>query len=424
MNPSTLPTGRGSAQVLTPAAVGTAARVGKTRKFRKMLLPRKQIRAGGRVLDLSSYFTPLVQAERDGAFPFIPLQVHETHTKDPRYTEGTVSNLVVLQDGPDGDGLYGDIEFADEDGVRLVEKSKGKVGVSVSMVENLVREEDGKRHTWPAALQHVLMTTDPHVRQTGGGWHPIELGRADVESTIDLSGSTYSEIEEKPVTASTETAPAQGQETPPAEGAPNEDGRVTLEVTEEEATALRALLSSPDLASLLANTNAAGRGSGSPQGAPAEGSSPEGTTAGAPAANLSREGEGSGDAIELMRGEIETERTARVELERELHAARAANEIEALSATGLAPAIVEAARPLLEQPRGTGSIELSRDGRTERLDPTQVIRDVLNQVIELSRRGAGVIDLDHEVGMHVGGEAEQAERAARLKALDEMFPAS
>ncbi len=421
MNPSTLPTGRGSAQVLTPAAVGTAARVGKTRKFRKMLLPRKQIRAGGRVLDLSSYFTPLVQAERDGAFPFIPLQVHETHTKDPRYTEGTVSNLVVLRDGPDGDGLYGDIEFADEDGVKLVEKSKGKVGVSVSMVENLVREEDGKKFSWPAALQHVLMTTDPHVRQTGGGWHPIELGRADVESTIDLSGSSYSELEE-PMSAPTETAPAQGQETPPAEGAPNEDGRVTLEVTEEEATALRALLATPDLASLLANTNAAGRGSGSPQGAPAEGSSPEGTPAGAPA-NLERE-EGSGDAIELMRGEIETERQARIELERELHAARAANEIEQLEATGLAPAIVEAARPLLEQPRGTGSIELSRDGRTERLDPTQVIRDVLRQVVELSRRGAGVIDLDHEVGMHVGGEAEQAERAARLKALDEMFPAS
>lgn len=422
MNPSTLPTGRGSAQVLTPAAVGAAVRVGKTRKFRKLLLPRKQIRANGRTLDLSSYFTPLVQAERDGAFPFIPLQVHETHTKDPRYTEGTVSNLVYLKDGPDGDGLYGDIEFADDDGVKIVEKSKGKVGVSVSMVENLVREEDGKRHSWPAALQHVLVTTDPHVRQTGGGWHPIELGRADVEETIDLSGSTYSEIEEKPMTAATETAPTEGQQAP-AEGAPNEDGRVTLEVTEEEATALRALLSSPDLASLLANTNAAGRGSGSPQGAPAEGSSPEGTTAGAPA-NLERE-EGSGDAIELMRGEIETERQARIELERELHAARAANEIESLSATGLAPAIVEAARPLLEQPRGTGAIELSRaDGRTERLDPTQVIRDVLHQVIELSRRGAGVIDLDHEVGMHVGGEAEQAERAAKLKALDEMFPAS
>lgn len=423
MNPSTLPTGRGSAQVLTPASVGTATRVGKTRKFRKMILPRKQVRAGGRVLDLSSYFTPLVQAEREGAFPFIPLQVHEKHTKDPRYTEGSVSNLVVLRDGPDGDGLYADIEFADDEGVKLVDKSGGKVGVSVSMVENLVREEDGKRHSWPAALQHVLMTTDPHVRQTGGGWHPIELGRADVETTIDLSGSTYSEIEEKPMTAATETAPPQEGQQPPAEGAPNDSGLVSLEVTPEQRDQLLTFLSDLGTAADVADTeDVTGRGSGDGQGAPAEGTRPDGSAAGVPA-NLDREGE-SGDAIELMRGEIETERTARIELERELNAARAANEIEQLSATGLAPAIVEAARPLLEQPRGTGAIELSRGGRTERLDPTQVIRDVLHQVVELSRRGQGVIDLDHEAGLHVGGEAEQAERAAKLKALDEMYPAN
>lgn len=398
--------------MLTPAAVGTTVRVGKTRKFRKLLLPRKTIKANGRALDLSSYFSPLCQAEREGAFPYIPLQVHETHTKDPRFTEGTVSNLVVLRDGPDGDGLYGDIEFADDSGVQLVEKSKGKVGVSVSMVENLVREEDGQRHTWPAALQHVLMTTDPHVRQTGGGWHPIELGRADVAETIDLSNHSYDEIEEEPMTAPTQTAPEAGTQAPD-EGAP--DGMVTLEVTPEQREVLTALLA--DYQSLQ---NDAGRGSGVTQGAPAEGTSPDGPEAGAPA-NLDREDEG--DAIELMRSEIETERQARIELERELDRARASSEIAELRGTGIAPAIIEAARPLLEQPRGSGVIELTRaGGRTQRIDPTQVVRDVLTQVIELSRRGEGVIALDQEAGMYIGGEAEQAERAAKLAALDAAFP--
>lgn len=414
MNPSPLPTGHGSAQVLTPAAIGTAVRVGKTRKFRKLLLPSKQITASGRSLNLASYFSPLVQAEREKAFPFIPLQVHDKHTKDPRYTEGTVSNLVHLREGPDGDGLYGDVEFADDDGVTLVAKSGGQVGVSVSMVENLVREEDGQRHTWPAALQHVLMTTDPHVRQTGGGWHPIELGRADVDETIDLSNQSYEEIEEEPVTAPTQTAPpAEGQA--PESGAPNQDGLVSMQVTPAQRVALLGLLSDIETAQSVA-----GRGSGDNQGAPAEGTSPDGSEAGAPA-NLGREDESG--AIELIRGEIEVERSARIELERELNASRAANEIVELGRTGLAPSIIEAARPLLEQPRGTGAIELARgDGGTDRIDPTAVIRNVLRQVVELSRRGEGVIALDQEAGMHVGGEAEQAERAAKLKALDELYP--
>jgi hypothetical protein len=398
--------------VLTPASVGTAVRVGETRKFRKLLLPRKTIKANGRSLDLASYFAPLVRAEREGAFPFIPLQVHESHTKDPRFTEGNVTNLVHLVDGPDGDGLYGDIEFADDDGANLVAKSGGKVGVSVSMVENLVREEDGKSHSWPAALQHVLMTTDPHVRQTGGGWHPIQLGRADVSETVDLSGSTYEQIEEEPMTAPT-TAPPEGQAAP-AEGAPADSGLVALEVTPEQRDALLELLANASA------ENVAGRGSGDNQGAPAEGASPDAPEAGAPA-NLDRQDESG--AIELMRGEIEIERQARIELSRELNRERAQGEITELSRTGLAPSIIEAARPLLEIERGSGAIELSRaDGGTDQVDPTAVIRNVLREVVELSRRGLGTIALDQETGMHVGGEAEQAERAAKLQALDNMYP--
>lgn len=413
MNPSTLPTGRGSAQVLTPAAIGTAVRVGKTRKFRKMLLPRMQIKAGGRALDLSSYFSSLIRAEREGAFPYIPLQVHEKHTKDPRYTEGSVSNLVILRDGPDGDGLYGDVEFADDDGVKLVDKSGGKVGVSVSMVENLVREENGVRHSWPAALQHVLVTTDPHVRKTGGGWHPIELGRADVDETIDLTNETYTEIEEEPVTAPTQTTPAEGA---PDTGAPAE-GMTTLTLPTADAELLTGFLA--DLREAQAE-DGAGRGSGASQGAPAGGTSPDDPEAGAPA-NLDRTGEGN--AIELVRGEVEIERQARIELERELHRERAGHEIAELSRTGLAPAVIDAARPLLEIPRGEGVIELARgDGQTDSVDPTAVIRDVLRQVVELSRQGLGIVDLDHEIGMHAGTDAEKAARDARLKAFDEQFP--
>lgn len=421
MNPSPLPTGRGSAQVLTPAAIGTPVRVGKTRKYRKMLMPSMTIKANGRKLDLRGYFKDLVKAERDGAFPSIPLQVNASHSPDPRFTEGTVSNLIHLIEGPDGDGLYGDIEFADDDGVKLVTKHP-QVGVSVSMVENLVRHEDGKDLAWPAALQHVLMTTDPHVRQTGGGWHPIELGRADVTETIDLSGSTYAEIEEEPVTAPTGTTNPPAGDPAPA----NEDDLVEFRVSPEDAALLTDLLGELRTADDEPPAgDVSGRGSAGTQGAPGGGAGPDGLPTGAPATNLDRQSaDGDPDPIELMRGEIDVERSARVELERELHAARAATEISQLGSTGLAPSIIEAARPLLELQRGSGTIELARgDGRrATRIDPTQVIRNVISEVIELSRRGLGVLDLDQEAGMYAGGEAELAERSAKLKALDDMFP--
>lgn len=414
--------GRGSSAVLTPAAIGTARPTDpaqpKSRKFRKMILPRKKIRAGGRLLDLASYYPSLIKAEKERAFDTIALQVSDRHTKDPRFTEGEVSNLAHEPDGPDGDGLYADIEFADDDGVKLVNKSKGKVGVSVSMVQNLEREEDGRKSAWPAALQHVLVTTDPEVRGMGG-WHPIELGRLDVAETIDLSNQSYEEIEEEPMTAPTKTKTEESAEGTKPAGTPAEGtgesaagDMVALEVTAEQRDQLLAFLADMQ--------NLAGSGSGE-EGAPAEDESLDPAEAGA-STDLERSGDN--DAIELMRGEIETERTARIELQRELQRAKAASEIESLGATGLAPSIIEKARPLLEVERGSGAIELSRDasGRTQNLDPTQVIRDVIQEVIELSRRGMGVISLDQEIGMHVGGEAEQNERAARLKAWNEQFP--
>lgn len=415
MNPSPLPVGRGSAQVLTPAAIGTAVRVGKTRKFRKMLMPRMTIKANGRRIDLASYFKDLAQAEREGAFPSIPLQVNANHTPDPRYTEGTVSNLVHLVEGPDGDGLYGDIEFADDDGAKLVDKNP-KVGVSVSMVENLVRHEDDKVLRWPAALQHVLMTTDPHVRQTGGGWHPIQLGRAEVGETIDLSGSTYTELEE-PMTAPTQTEPPEGQA---PEGTGDGD-MVELRLPKEDAELLTGFLA--DLRNADQDENAGGRGSAGDQGAPGSATPPDGDGSGAPRTELQRQDEGDDNQLNLMRTEIETERTARLELERELDRSRVENELFNLGETGLAPAIIEAARPLLEAPRGQGVIELSRGAgrRPERIDPGAILRNVLSTVIELSRHGMGVIDLDREVGMHIGGEAERTERQAVLAAMNDQY---
>lgn len=417
MNPSH--TNKGGTAVLTPAAVGTAVPVkGTTRKFRKMILPRKRVKAGQGVLDLASYYPSLIKAEKDRAFDTIALQVHDTHTKDPRYTEGAVSNLAHEPNGPDGDGLYADIEFADDEGVKLVQKSLGRVGVSVSMVQNLEREEDGKRYSWPAALQHVLMTTDPHVRGMGG-WHPIELGRTDVETTIDLSNKSYEEIEEEPMAGSATKDQKGTEEGKPTDGAaPTEptNDKVTLEVTPEERDQLVGLLAE------LKNLD----GSGSrEEGAPAGAGRPDLAAAGAPT-NLDRESAegGESDEIQLMRNEIETERQARIDLTRELHAARAATEIQAIMDTGLAPSIVEKARPLLELERGSGVIELSRDsaGRVQKLDPTQVIRDVLFQVVELSRQGLASVDLDREEGLSFGSDAEKTQHDAQLKAWADAFP--
>lgn len=376
-------------------------------------MPNRTIRANGRTLPLASYFPDLVKAERDAAFDAIVLQVNDKHDPNPKYTEGTVSNLIHLREGPDGDGLYGDIEFADDKGVELVRKNP-KVGVSVSMVENLVREEDGVRHSWPAALQHVLMTTDPHVRSMGG-WHPVELGRDDVDAVIDLTNQTYEEIEETNVTAPNETV------TPPAEGQEGAPETVQLELSREQADRLTAFLDDFDAATQIV---AQGRGSLDDTVTPGGGAAPDASAGGATQLQRQPEEGGDPDAIELVRQEVETERQHRIDLQRELNEARAANEIDALSHTGLAPSIIEKARPLLQLERGTGTVELSRDsrGRVQSVDPTQVIRDVLREVVELSRQGLGIIDLDTEVGMHVGGEAEQADRAAKLRAMDDMFP--
>lgn len=247
MNPSPLP-GRGSSALLTPPTVGAAVPTGGGRKFRKMLLPEMQIRANGRTHRFDrKYLDDVARAAREGAFPYVPLQVHETHTKDPRYTEGTVGNLAYQADGPDGPGLYGDIEFADDDGPKLVRKSGGKVGVSVSMVQNLVRHEDGKDLSWPVALQHVLMTTDPHVRTTGGGWHPINLQAADVVEVIDLQNSTYETIEEELMTAPADAPP---QDAP---GTTDSDpGLVDLQVTPAQRDQLLGLLADIEAAQTVA----------------------------------------------------------------------------------------------------------------------------------------------------------------------------
>lgn len=406
MTPSKLPAGLGSTALLTPTVVGQAAQVGTTRKFRKMLLPEMQIRAAGRTHKFDrGYLAGVAKAAREGAFPYIPLQVNDQHSKDPRFTEGTVSNLLYMPDGPDGPGLYGDVEFADDSGVALVRKSGGKVGVSVSMVEDLTRHEDGQDLRWPAALQHVLLTTDPHVRKTGGGWHPINLQAGDVGQLIDLSNTTFEVIEEEDMTAPTDERTEQEQ---------NPD-LVTMQVTAAQRDRLLGLLDDIETAQTVA-----GRGSGD-EGGSDGGDRPDDSPTGPPT-QLDRAPEDS-DAIELMRSEIEVERSARVELARELQLERAQAEIVELQRSGLAPAIIEAARPLLEVERGTGTIELSRDGgRTQQVDPTRVVRDVLFQVIELTRQGLGVIDLDREIGMHVGSRSEQAERAARLKVWDEQFP--
>lgn len=381
-----------SGQVLAPTHVGAAKPTGQGREFLKMLLPRRTVRKGDQTLRFNdSLFGELMRAERDGAFDSIPLQVAERHTDLPQFTEGQVRDLQVLENGPDGPGLYGKIRFATDQGATMIDKNP-QVGVSVRMVQNLEREEDGRKHEWKAAIKHVLLTTDPHVRAMGG-WTPTDLDRESLGEVIDL---TYEE----------EAVP-EPKDDKKVEGQPSD--RVTLDLSREEFTGLQELLGDLKLAKELA-----GRGPGG-----------EGGTGGDPGTtDLDRDDEGNSNTLDLMRAEIGIERQARIDLQRELTDARAERELDALRGAGVAPALIDLARPLYQLGVGGESvIDLERgDGKTAKLDAGQIVRKLMSTFVDLTRQGVAVVDLDSEEGFYGETDEDRSRDKAMADAFDSQFP--
>jgi hypothetical protein len=79
---------------------------------------------------------------------------------------------------------------------------------------------------------------------------------------------------------------------------------------------------------------------------------------------------------------------------------------------GLAPAVLEAARPLLGV--APGVVELSNGVPGESVDPGAVLREVLSTVIDLANSGHLLVDPDEEAGSLHGDTTAKSQREAML----------
>jgi hypothetical protein len=115
------------------------------------------------------------------------------------------------------------------------------------------------------------------------------------------------------------------------------------------------------------------------------------------------------DAIELANATAESAEARVFELSRQLQVANAQREVDGFLGRGLAPSIVDLARPVLELDPQV--IELA-NGDT--VDPGDVLRAVLAEVIELGESGHALIDLARESGSLQGTDEDVARRTEML----------
>jgi hypothetical protein len=117
------------------------------------------------------------------------------------------------------------------------------------------------------------------------------------------------------------------------------------------------------------------------------------------------------EALELAMAQQQAQSAQIIELTNRLNQTRTENEMAEFQRQGLAPAITELARPLLAFE--SGAIELSNGVAGAAIDPGEVIREVLNAVIELSNSGHLMVDMA-ETGSLEGNDTVNDERQALL----------
>ena len=363
-----------------------------TRRFRKQILPLGEINYKGRKIRFDEpYLRNLVNAFREKAFDQVAYQLADernSHTNDPERTRGELVDVELTADGLDG------IFDLTEAGVQTI-KNNPKLGVSARIIENLERA-DGKR--FPAALQHVLGTLDPRI--TGmKPWQEVALSNEAATEVIDLTSESFA-----------------GEE----EAMPNEDELVPVMLTAAQRDRLNEiLLSNPD-----------GEGQEGTEGQPTQ-EGTEGQESTETEGQDGTEGEEDGDgevtdedvdalastaAAELSNAVDDVARGQVLELTRQLRQAEVERELDRYRVAGLAPAIIEAARPVLEAEDQV--IELSNGETTS---TAEAMRDVLNQVVNLATTGHDVVDLAAEHGTLVGSDSVQEARAQALAAWGAEF---
>jgi hypothetical protein len=90
-------------------------------------------------------------------------------------------------------------------------------------------------------------------------------------------------------------------------------------------------------------------------------------------------------------------------------------ELAQLAATGLAPAILEAARPLLAIQSGT--IELSNGAQ---VSPARQVRTLLRTILDLSNKGLDVVSFE-ERGSLGGSDSAEGLRQAQIERMEQEY---
>jgi hypothetical protein len=332
-----------------------------------------------------SYGEDLVRAFRSGAYDQVPFQLADatnTHTNAPDRTGGEVVALTLSKDGSGVDGYL----RLNPLGTQAVELNS-KLGVSARILENLATS-DGRQ--FPRAVQHVLGTVDPQVR----GMRPwervdsVDLASGTVTEALDLSTETY----ERSAMSGTDK------------------DTVTLELSTAQAERLKTILEDDEALEALADQlgpeffesllEDGEQDEEDPDEDDEESDEDEATLSGPHI-----------EALELARAQLDTQGQQILELTNQLNRTRLEAELSEFAGRDLAPAVIEAARPLLTV--SPGAIELSNGIPGDAVDPGEVIREVLQTVIELANSGQLLISTD-EVGTLKGADQNKSTRDAML----------
>jgi hypothetical protein len=169
--------------VVTPLLHGSRAIELGHGMFRKRVLPIGSVEYQGRQLKFSKdYLSGLVDAFKDRAYDFCPIQIADSsnkHTNSPEATRGKITDMTLKDDG-----LWITCEVGADSEKMLSQYPE--MGISARIVENYQRS-DGR--FFPAALQHALITLDPRVPALGR-WEPLEMSNGP-QMVVDLSQSSW-----------------------------------------------------------------------------------------------------------------------------------------------------------------------------------------------------------------------------------------
>lgn len=395
--------------LLAPATRAPATRVG-ARTFRKQILKAGDLdyrQPDGTVRRLhfdDQYFTDLAKAFNDGAYESVKAVMADDanrHTMDPERMRGDVVDLVPSQDGS---GLDAIVRLSE--GTAQLVQDNPDLGVSARIVEGLQR---GDGRSWPRALQHVLLTTDP--RMTGlRQWEQVNLAAEAGHDVIDLSAA--------------QTGERSGDMTRPGESGGLSDADI-----ERIVDGLQARLN---------GSHDEGDGAGDDGGDPwerinqlsdedleeffddddgdDEGGVPAGVGAGGGAELSNPAGGGQDPAVVELSQQNAALNQQLQSVHVELAQSRWQSERSQLEQLGVPPALLNLASPVLQADHQGQVIDLS-NGAGGQVNPAQVLRQVL-------RGAAGIVDLSAEQGHTMTPPIDDDDTTAAHKAWEAQYGGS